>query len=206
MAPEDNSIPLQTLSSIKSRSFAILVLANEVIFSSSCCFEQAKKILSPTSAPVNFIISSKDADEKNFPTGPFPEIISSFSNVKYASPDAPCSFAHLSILSKKLLGLSFVFLVTMHLTLEPDLTSFLKISNFTSSLEKISVISFIIKGFLKSGLSDPYFNIASLYVIRGNLSKSNFLFENSLKVLTINFSTTLKTSSCSTKDISKSNL
>ena len=41
----------------------------------------------------------------------------------------------------------------MHLTLEPDFTSFLKISNETSSLEKISVISFIIKGFLKSGLS-----------------------------------------------------
>jgi hypothetical protein len=28
--------------------------------------------------------------------------------------------AHLSILSKKLLGLSFVFLVEIHLTLEPD--------------------------------------------------------------------------------------
>ena len=76
--------------------------------------------------------------------------------MKYANPDAPCSFAHLSILSKKLLGLSFVFFVTIHLTLDPDFTSFLKISNDTSSLEKISVISLIIKGFLKSGLSLPY--------------------------------------------------
>ena len=53
----------------------------------------------------------------------------SFSKVKYANPEAPCSFAHLSILSKKLLGLSFVFLVEIHLTFEPDFTSFLKISN-----------------------------------------------------------------------------
>ena len=44
------------------------------------------------------------------------------------------SFAHLSILSKKLLGLSFVFFVTMHLTFDPDFTSFLNISNETSSL------------------------------------------------------------------------
>ena len=52
------------------------------------------------------------------------------------------------MLSKKLLGLSFVFFVTIHLTLEPDFTSFLNISKETSSLEKISVISFILMGFL----------------------------------------------------------
>ena len=60
------------------------------------------------------------------------------------------------MLSKKLLGLFLVFFVTMHLTLEPSLTSFLKISNETSSLKKISEISDIISGFLKSGLSVPY--------------------------------------------------
>ena len=86
----------------------------------------------------------------------------SFSIVKYASPDAPCSLAHLSILSKKLLGLSLVFLVTIHLTLDPEFTNFLKISNETSFLKKISVISFIRSGFLRSGLSLPYFNIVSL--------------------------------------------
>ena len=64
------------------------------------------------------------------PIGPFAEISLSFSIVKYAKPEAPSPFAHLSILSKKLLGLSFVFLVIIHRTLEPDFTSFLKISNF----------------------------------------------------------------------------
>ena len=48
------------------------------------------------------------SSEKNFPTGPLAEILLSFSKVKYANPEAPCSLAHLSILSKKLLGLSFV--------------------------------------------------------------------------------------------------
>ena len=83
-----------------------------------------------------------------------------FSIVKYAKPEAPSSFAHLSILSKKLLGLSFVFFVTMHLTLEPFFTNFLNISNETSSLVKISV-NLYFNGFLKSGLSEPYFNNAS---------------------------------------------
>ena len=49
----------------------------------------------------------------------------------------------------------------MHLTSDPNLTNFLKISNETSSLVKISVISLISNGFLKSGLSDPNFNKAS---------------------------------------------
>ena len=49
------------------------------------------------------------------------------------------------------------------LTIEPDLTNFLNISNFTSSRLNMSVIFFIIKGFLKSGLSVPYFSNATLY-------------------------------------------
>ena len=60
-------------------------------------------------------------------------------------------------------------------------------------------------GFLKSGLSVPYLSIASLYEIFGNLSNISFLVEKFLNVLTINFSTTLNTSSWSTNDISKSN-
>ena len=72
------------------------------------------------------------------------------------------------MLSKKLLGLSLVFFVIIHLTTDPDLTNFLNISNLTSSLKKIFVISEIISGFLKSGLSVPYFNIVSSYVIFGN--------------------------------------
>ena len=121
----------------------------------------AKNILSPDFAPVIFIISFKDSSEKNLPTGPFAVIFLSPSKVKYANPDAPCSLAQLSILSKKLLGLSFVFFVSIALTIEPELTNFLKISNFTSFLSKIEVKSFIKRGFLKSGLSVPYFKIAS---------------------------------------------
>ena len=86
------------------------------------------------------------------PTGPFPVIILSFSMVKYANPDAPSVLAHLSILSKKLLGFSLVFFVTIALTTDPEFTNFLKISNLTSSLLKIEVRSFISKGFLREGL------------------------------------------------------
>ena len=91
-------------------------------------------MLSPISALQVFIISLIDSSLKNFPTGPLPFISLSFSIVKYAKPEPPCSFAHLSILSKKLLGLSLVFSVTIALTIEPDLTIFLNISNLTSSL------------------------------------------------------------------------
>ena len=44
------------------------------------------------------------SEEKNFPTGPLASIYLFFSIVKYASPDPPCDFAHLSRLSKKLLA------------------------------------------------------------------------------------------------------
>ena len=50
------------------------------------------------------------------------------------------------------------------------------------------MISLIINGFLKSGLSVPYFNKASKYEIL-EFSEVNFLFENFLKVFS-NFSTT----------------
>ena len=66
-------------------------------------------------------------------------------------------------------------------------------------------MSLMINGFLKSGLSLPYFNNASEYEILGKLSDNIFLFENFLKVFTNNFSTTSNTSCCSTNDISKSN-
>ena len=99
--------------------------------------------------------------KKIFPTGPLAIIFLSFSIVKYANPEAPSALAHLSMLSKKLLGLSLVLVVLIHLTFDPDFTNFLKISKDTSSLEKISVMSLIINGFLKSGLSVPYFNKAS---------------------------------------------
>ena len=88
-----------------------------------------------------------------------------------------------------------MFFVTIALTIEPDFISFLKISNFTSSLEKIFVISSIINGFLKSGLSVPYFKSDSEYEILGNFSKTILFFENFLNNFKNNFSTTLNTSS-----------
>ena len=98
-----------------------------------------------------FIILIRSQLRKNFPTGPFAEISLFFSRVKYANPEAPCSLAHLSMLSKKLLGLSFVFFVTIHPYFRTRFISFLKISNVTSSLENISDISLIIRGLRKSG-------------------------------------------------------
>jgi len=49
--------------------------------------------------------------------------------VKYAKPPEPSFLAQLSTLSKKLLGLSFVFFVMIAFTTFPFETSFLKISN-----------------------------------------------------------------------------
>ena len=95
-----------------------------------------------------------------------------------------------------------MFVVFIALTIDPDFTNFLKISNFTSSLVNIDVRSHISNGFLKTGLSDPYFSKASLNVILGNFSNNIFYVENFLNRSNISFSTTTKTSSCSTKDIS----
>ena len=72
----------KVLSSIRFKSFAILSLANAVIFSNSFCFPHAKKILSPISALQFFIISIKDSSLKNLPIGPLALILLSFSNVK----------------------------------------------------------------------------------------------------------------------------
>ena len=68
-----------------------------------------------------------------------------------------------------------MFVVFIALTIDPDFTNFLKISNFTSSLVNIDVRSHISNGFLKSGLSVPYFSNASLNVILGNFSNNIFL-------------------------------
>ena len=100
---------------------------------------------------------------------------------------------------------AWVLFVMIVFTIAPDFINFLNISNLTSSLLNISVTSCKINGFLRSGLSLPYFWIASLYVILGNFSDKILFFEKFLNKLIINFSTTRKMSSCSTKDISKSN-
>ena len=110
---------------IKFKSSAILFLAKERIFSTSFFCPHDMKILSPTLELVNFKIFSQASEEKNFPTGPLPTILLFSSiNVKYAKPPEPSFLAQLSILSKKLLGLSFVFFVMIAFTTFPFETSF----------------------------------------------------------------------------------
>ena len=73
--------------------------------------------------------------EKNFAIGPLPIILFlPFSKVIYAKPLAPVSIAHLFRLSKKLLGLSEIFLTTIPLTMPPLSIFLLNMSSFTSSL------------------------------------------------------------------------
>ena len=70
------------------------------------------------------------------------------SKEKYANPDAPSLLAHLSIPSKKLLGLSIVFFVTIALTIFPFETNFLKISKLTSFFQRYYSHQILLKDFL----------------------------------------------------------
>ena len=70
---------------------------------------------------------------------------------------------------------------------------FLKGAKSVSS--NISLISFIIRGFLKSGLSVPYLSIASAYDILAKGGFETSLSENSLNTLYRTSSATAKTSS-----------
>ena len=67
------------------------------------------------------------------------------------------------------------------------------------------VTSIIINGFLKSGLSVPYFSIASLYGILSNGASDIFQSLFFLNTFEITSSPTANTSSCVAKLISKSN-
>ena len=82
-------------------------------------YRKLKKILSPISALHIFHNSFKASSLKNFPTGPLALIALSFSNVKYAKPDAPCSLAHLSIIIKKTSRFIFCIFCNYSLTLAP---------------------------------------------------------------------------------------
>ena len=122
------------------------------------------------------------------------------SSFVHASPCAPTSFvfAYSSILSKNFLpcfapsGTTIIFIVFSLNALKSEF-----LNNFVPSC--------IISGFLKSGLSIPYFSIASLYGILINGPSSTFQFVNFLNVYGTTSSITLKTSSCVAKLISKSN-
>ena len=78
--------------------------------------------------------------------------------------------------------------------------------SFATQEDVFEIIEEVIyNGFLKSGLSEPYLSIASLYVILGNGYFAIFLSENFLNVLYITGSITWNTSSCVAKLISMSN-
>ena len=64
-----------------------------------------------------------------------------------------------------------MYLALELLTTPPELIFFLNISKVVSFEEKISVTSFISIGFLRSGLSVPYFSIESYILF---LEKENY--------------------------------
>ena len=117
-------------------------LAIPEILSASFTLSAEKKIESFSFNLQIFTNSLIAFSEKNFPIGPFPiNFPLFFSNIIYPSPLAPSSLAQLLYPSKKLLGLEDVLGAGIALTTPPFSITFLKISNFTSSLLKISVMS-----------------------------------------------------------------
>ena len=192
------------LLSIRLSSFPNFCLVRPLIFSTFLFESHEKKTESLSFNLQSFASSFIEFSEKNLAIGPFPINFSlSFSNVMYPNPLAPSSLAQLLKLSKKLLGFEEVFGAGIALTIEPSAINFLKISNLTSSLFIIVVTSNICMGFLKSGLSVPYFNIESWYLIFVNgVFDIIFPFPNSVNNSKKIGSNVLKISSCSTKDIS----
>ncbi len=82
--------------------------------------------------------------------------------------------------------------------------TFLKALNVTSSRAKASVTSAIRIGLRRSGLSDPYFSMASAKVIVGNVWVTGRPPPNSSNRPRSTGSTAANTSSCVTKLISTS--
>ena len=117
-----------------------------------------------------------------------------------ANPFAPTSsdVAYSVILSKNFLPCSAPFGTIIAFIVFPS-------NALKSEFAKHFVTSSIINGFLKSGLSIPYFSIASLYGIFTNGPSSTFHVVNFLNVYGTTSSITLNTSSCVAKLISKSN-
>ncbi|EAL59796.1 hypothetical protein WwSim0204 [Wolbachia endosymbiont of Drosophila simulans] len=144
------------------------------MFAASFSLSEAKNTLSPGSMFVASLMWFSLFSSRNLAIGPF--AVPSLSNVIYPRPLAPNSFCACSIfLSKKLRGSSAVLGAGMALTTIPRSILLLKILNPES--RKISVTSLINSGLRRSGLSEPYLSIASLYVIRGK-SLSTDLREN----------------------------
>ena len=188
---------LYTFFSNKSNLFPSSILTCPAIFWAISNLSAIKNILSPFLAPNSSSNRVKISSETNFAIPPCAILFSSI--FVQAKPFAPkLSTANSVILSKNFLpwlapsGTTIAFIV-------------LSLKALNSVFLNTFVTSWIINGFLKSGLSIPYFSIASLYGILTIGPSSTFQFVCSLKVAGITFSITLKTSSCVAKDISKSN-
>ena len=171
----------------KSKRFPSSIRTSPAIFCTVSSFSSAtKNKLSPVFAP-NF--SSKPFLTSSVTNLAIPPCGPSSVNFTQARPFAPASStAYSVILSKNFLPCSAPFGTT---------TAFIVLSlNALNSVSlKISVASCIISGFLKSGLSIPYFSIASLYGIFINGPSSTFHVVNFLKVDVNISSSTSKTSS-----------
>ena len=189
---------LYTPFSIKSNLLPNSILINPAIFCAFANSSAIKNILDPFSTPISLCSFSFISSVINFAIPP--EIVPSPSNFVHANPFAPTSsvVANSPILSKNFLpcfapfGTTIAFIVLFLNALKSEFSN-----NF--------VTSWIINGFLKSGLSIPYFSIASLYGIRINGPLSTFQFVCFSNVYGTTSSITLKTSSCVAKLISKSN-
>ena len=128
-----------------------------------------------------------------------PPVYPSGSTFTHANPFAPASsLAKSVILSKNFLpwlapsGTTIIFIV-------------FPLNALNSVFSNNFVASWIMSGLRKSGLSIPYFSIASLYGIRLKGASSTFQFVCALNTVVKMSSNTLNTSSCSAKLISKSN-
>ena len=188
---------MYTFFSIKSKRFPNSILTSPAIFCAVWNSSAIKKILSPDFTPKFSSNAFLFSSVMNFAIPPC--TVPSISNFVHANPFAPhSSTANSVILSKNFLPCSAPLGTTIIFTV-------LSLKALNSVFLNSSVTSCMINGFLKSGLSIPYFSIASLYGILKNGPSSTFQFVNFLKVCVITSSITLNTSSCVAKLISKSN-
>ena len=187
---------LYTFFSTKSNLLANSILNPPAIFCAVLNSSATKNMLSFGFAP-NSISFAFTSSVINFAIPP--DTLDSVSNFTHARPFAPSSFTANSVmLSKNFLPCSAPFGTIIAFIV-------LSLKALNSVPSNTLVTSCIINGFLKSGLSLPYFSIASLYGILINGPSSTFQFVKCLNVDVNTSSNTLNTSSCVAKDISKSN-
>ena len=185
---------LYIFSSIKFNLFPSSVLIRPASSVAFGLLSAIKNIVSSFSRLANSRSSDFNSSGMNLSIGPLKDKSSCTS--KYPRPPIPIDIAYSSIFSWNPLDkCPFTFIALTVLSIKGLKVHFLKKSDK----------SIMNNGFLKSGLSLPYFNIASLYGILGKGYSATFLSENLVNVLYTTGSITLKTSSCVLYAISISN-